>query len=104
MDAQLITRIVVSIVAIFNLLAAQFGWNPFDADESDIYLVVSTIFMIVMFVRGFWKNNNFTEAAKLAQDVLDEIKLDQKLYKLEQKKSSNTNVNVEDVKNDDASL
>lgn len=96
MDAQLITRIVVSFIAIFNLVAAEFGWSPFSADESDIYLVVSTIFMLVMFIRGFWKNNNFTEAAKLAQDVLDEIKLDQKEYKLEQKNKAANSVNKEE--------
>lgn len=83
MDAKLIARLIISVIAIINMLAAQFGWNPIEADESGIYMTVSTIFALVMWIRGFWKNNNFTEAAKIGQAVVDKIKMDEKSYRLE---------------------
>lgn len=86
MDANLIARLIISIIAIINMVAAQNGWSPVEADEQDIYLTVSTVVAIICWIRGFWKNNNFTEAAKLGQMVLDEIKLDQKQAELEEKR------------------
>lgn len=82
MDAQLITRLIVSILAVVNLICQQMGWTPFDADEEKIYSAVSLVITIVVWARGFWKNNNFTEAAKLGQTVTDQIKLQQKIEKL----------------------
>lgn len=83
MDAQLITRLIVSILAIINLICQQMGWTPFEADEEKLYSAVSLVITIIVWVRGFWKNNNFTEAAKLGQTVTDQIKLQQKIEKLQ---------------------
>lgn len=82
MDAQLITRLIVSILAVVNLICQQMGWTPFEADEEKLYSAVSLIITIIVWARGFWKNNNFTEAAKLGQTVTDQIKLQQKIEKL----------------------
>ena len=70
MDTQLIVRIIVSIIAFVNLLASNFGFNPLNLDEGTVYTVVSAIAALVAWVWGFWKNNNFTEAAKAAQETL----------------------------------
>lgn len=83
MDANLLARLIISVIAIINMLAAQFGWTPIDTDDENIYLTVSTMFAIVCWIRGFWKNNNFTEAAKIGQAVVDKIKSDEKAYRLE---------------------
>lgn len=90
LDANLIARTIISLIAAFNLLAANFGWSPIDADESNIYSTVSVLVAIVIWARGFWKNNNFTEAARLGQIVIDEVKLDNKMAKLEEKKEEAT--------------
>lgn len=74
MDTQLIVRLVVSIITIINLLATQFGFNPLNIDESSIYTVVSTIAALAAWIWGFWKNNNFTEAAKKGQELTNELK------------------------------
>lgn len=71
MDTQLIVRIIVSIVTFINLLATSFGFDPLNLDEGTIYTVVSAIAVLVSWIWGFWKNNNFTEAAKYSQTVLD---------------------------------
>lgn len=73
MDTQLIVRIIVSIIAIINLCAAQFGFDPLDIEEESVYTVVSLIVAIVTWIWGFWKNNNFTKNAKAAQKVKDDL-------------------------------
>lgn len=79
MDTQLIVRLIVSIIAAVNAVAAMLGYGPLDISEDMIYTSVSVIFMIGTWIWGFWKNNNFTKEAKEAQQVLDiakEIKYD----------------------------
>ena len=100
MDAKLITRLIVSIVAILNMLAIQFKWTPIELDENGIYVTVSVIITIIIWARGFWKNNNFTEAAKLGQTVIDEIKADQKAYEKEQSEKPLTECEKEVNKNE----
>lgn len=74
MDTQLVVRIIVSIVALINAFAASCGFNPIEVDEGTIYTVVSFFAVIAAWVWGFWKNNNFTEAAKKGQEKTDELK------------------------------
>lgn len=78
MDTQLITRLVISILVCINMVASMAGWNPIKYDENSIYVTVSTIATIVTWAYGFWKNNNFTAAAKEGQKVVDEIKAKKK--------------------------
>ena len=74
MDTQLAVRIIVSIIAMINGFAAAFGFDPLNVDEGTIYTVVSFVAVVAAWCWGFWKNNNFTEAAKKAQEVLDAAK------------------------------
>ncbi len=74
MDTQLIVRIIVSIITLINAFAASFGFDPLNIEEGTIYTVVSFFAAIAAWVWGFWKNNNFTEAAKKAQTLLDATK------------------------------
>ena len=74
MDTQLIVRIIVSIVTMVNAFAAALGVPPLDVDENTIYTVVSFVAMVAAWVWGFWKNNNFTESAKKAQETLVDLK------------------------------
>lgn len=74
MDIQLIVRIIVSIITFVNLLAASFGFTPLNIDESTVYTTVSAIVALAAWIWGFWKNNNFTKAAKEGQAVIDELK------------------------------
>lgn len=74
MDTQLVVRIIVSLVAAINACAAAFGFDPLNIDEGTIYTVVSFVAAVAAWVWGFWKNNNFTEAAKKGQAVINEEK------------------------------
>lgn len=71
MDTQLIVRLIVSGIAAINMFAAAFGFNPLPIEETDIYTIVSAIGALAAWVWGFWKNNNFTAAAKEAQEFLE---------------------------------
>lgn len=82
MDTQLIVRVIVSLIAMINACAAAFGFDPLNVDEGTIYTVVSFAAAVAAWVWGFWKNNNFTEAAKKGQAVVDEMKLVQKNAKV----------------------
>lgn len=74
MDTQLIVRIIVSLIAMINACAAAFGFDPLKVDEGTIYTVVSFVAAVAAWAWGFWKNNNFTEAAKKGQKKIDELK------------------------------
>lgn len=75
MDTNLIVRIIVSVVTIVNLLAAQFGFDPLNLDEGTVYTIVSTAAAVVAWIWGFWKNNNFTNAAKKGQIITNYEKI-----------------------------
>lgn len=62
--ARLIVTLAVSV-------GATFGWT-LDA-ELWLNIILSTV-AVILFAWSWWKNNNVTEAAQEAQQVLDEIK------------------------------
>lgn len=74
MDTGLIVRLVISVIAAINMLAGVFGFTPLNIDDDTVYTVVSAIAMVGTWAWGFWKNNNFTKAAKEGQLVTDAIK------------------------------
>lgn len=77
-DVNLVVRTIVSIIALINFIAAQRGFNPLNVDEQSIYVIVSTIVAVITWAWGFWKNNNFTDAAKQGQKVIDKLKAENK--------------------------
>lgn len=74
MDTQLIVRLIVSIVAVINSACAMAGQPLLDLGEDQITGVVNVVVLVAAWVWGFWKNNNFTQAAKDAQKLLEEEK------------------------------
>ena len=74
MDTQLIVRLIVSIVAVINSACAIAGQPLLDLGEDQITGVVNVVVLVAAWVWGFWKNNNFTQAAKDAQKLLEEEK------------------------------
>lgn len=74
MDTNLIIRIVVLVAVLVNQALVAFGKNPLPFADETIYELASVLATI--FVAGYnaWKNNNVTNAAKIAQKVLDALK------------------------------
>lgn len=71
-----ITRGLVAIITIVNLVAQSFGWAPLGLDYETIYAVVSGVAAIIATIWAWWKNNNVTKAAQKAQLVLAQTKED----------------------------
>lgn len=74
LDKDLIARLIISILVLVNIVATMLGYKPIEYDESSVYPAVSIVVTIVTWAWGFWKNNNFTDAAREGQKVIDEIK------------------------------
>lgn len=74
MSTDLIARLVISIIAAINAAAAAFGFNPFNVDEQTVYTAVSFIVALITWVWGFWKNNDFTNEAKLGTAYMRGLK------------------------------
>lgn len=60
---------------LITTVAAYWGY-AWDADQ--IYQVVTTVLAIAAVVWGYWKNNNWTEFAASAQQVLNTLKSENK--------------------------
>ena len=74
MDTQLVVRLIVSIVALINSVCTMAGFPLLNLGEEQITSVVNVVVLIAAWAWGFWKNNNFTQAAKDAQKVLESEK------------------------------
>lgn len=69
-----IARTIFLIVSLINGAAGIFGFTQLDIDENTIYTVISGISVIISSLVAFWKNNSFTEAAILGDNLKDNFK------------------------------
>lgn len=74
MNKDLLVRVIVSAVAFINAACAAFGVAPLDVNEEQIYTAVSLIAALVAWIWGFWKNNDFTQAATVGTAVTAKVK------------------------------
>ncbi len=76
MDRQktIVSTIVQFLVAV-NMALMALGITQFENVTADtIYTVITPIAMAVAWGYGIWKNHNFTEPAREAQELLDALK------------------------------
>ena len=78
MDKGLLVRLITSIIVWANMTLAAAGVQVIPIGEETVYILVSLIVVFASFLWCGWKNNNFTGAAKEAQEFLKEIKLQDK--------------------------
>lgn len=74
LDAGMIVRTVVFLLALVNGVAAMFGyhWN-LSIDQAQAYNVISAAIMALSGVWAWWKNNNVTKAARVKAEVAKQI-------------------------------
>lgn len=72
--AKAITTLVVDGILVFNIIAQMAGWSPVDVDYATVYEGVSAALMVVALVYSWWKNQNVTVAACVAQETCDALK------------------------------
>ena len=71
---ETIIRTGVLILTLANTLLSAFGKNPLPFSETDIYQAVSAICTVAATVWAWWKNNSFTPNAVKADEVLKQLK------------------------------
>lgn len=84
-DSGTIIRTVLLVVAIVNQILVASGKNPLPFSEDQIYTALSGIFTVCTVLAAWWKNNNFTQAALQAQELLDAIKEEDRAANIERK-------------------
>ncbi len=74
MDKKLIVRMLCLVFALLNAFLTLIGVNPIAISNDVAYEIISIAVTVVVVFWNAWKNNNFTQFAKLAQKVLDALK------------------------------
>ena len=69
-----IARTIVLILALANQVLAMCGKQVLNISDDDIYQTVSLLFTIGASVWAWWKNNSFTPNAVKADEVLKQLK------------------------------
>lgn len=65
-----IARLIMMILAIIVWILKMFGIMPPSIDESAVADIVIALFGIITFLQAYWKNNSWTEAAQVADEIM----------------------------------
>ena len=76
--ADTIARTIILALALVNQILSATGHSVIPVQDSDIEVIVTTTFTVVMAVVNWWFNNSFTQAALRGDIVMDEIKASEK--------------------------
>lgn len=77
-NAGTVIRLAMVLISCFIYVAKMCGLEIPIVDENTVATVVITVFGIVSFLQGYWKNNSWTTAAQEA-DALMKIKKEETL-------------------------
>lgn len=80
-----IVRLIMIIIAIVTWILKMFEIMPPEIDESIVADVVIATFGIVTFLQSYWKNNSWTEAAQVADEIMNYKKEELKGVDLDEK-------------------
>lgn len=69
-----IVRLIMMITAIVIWILKMFGVMSPAIDESIVANIVIVLFGLVTFLQSYWKNNSWTEAAQIADEVMQSKK------------------------------
>ncbi len=78
-SAGTIARTICLCLALLNQVLIVFGKGTIDFVDEDIYQIVSTVFIIVTAIMAWWKNNSFTKPARIADAIMKEEKIENKM-------------------------
>ncbi len=71
---ETIIRTVLLIVALVNMALNAFGKNTLPFTDDEISEIISVVFMAVTSIAACWKNNSFTEKARIADIYLEGLR------------------------------
>lgn len=73
--AGTIARTAILVLALVNQVLTAMGHSIINVSDDDINTLISTGFTIVSAIIAWWKNNSFTHAAIMADEVLKNEKV-----------------------------
>lgn len=82
-DAKMITRLVLAVIGVINVVLMFLGKVPIEIAESTLYIAVSAVYSVVTTGWVAWKDNDLTkrarirkllgEAALAVEDVIEDV-------------------------------
>ena len=78
LDAGTLTRTILIILALINQGLVIAGKETLPFTDEQITQVISFVFTVATALLAWWKNNNFTAAAKEAQEYANALKQSKK--------------------------
>lgn len=69
-----IIRTVILALALVNNCLSMAGHSPLPIEDAQIEATLSGIFTIAAAVWSWWKNNSFTQAAIVADEIMADMK------------------------------
>lgn len=82
-DAKMITRLVLAVIGVINVVLMFLGKVPVEIAESTLYVAVSAVYSVVTTGWVAWKDNDLTkrarirkllgEAALAVEDVIEDV-------------------------------
>ena len=71
-----IVRLIVALVPVINIILVSFGKSPLPFTSDEVNAGLSAVVGVIGIFWAWWKNNNMTFEAQLAQKELDKLKDD----------------------------
>lgn len=87
-NCKLILNLVLFGLAFINIALQIIGLPPLKIDGSTLPQNIADFLSGLIFIFSFWTNNNFTQSAKEAQKVLDVLKEEKRINRLEEKEAN----------------
>ena len=72
-----IIRTIVLVLALVNQVLAIYGKEVIPVTEDEVYQLVTLIVTIASTLWAWWKNNSFTQAALMADEYLERLRIEQ---------------------------
>ena len=67
-------RFALVLLSIVNRILLMAGVNTLPFTDEEISALIGDIFMIIVMLNAFWKNNSFTAAALAADKVMKNLR------------------------------
>ena len=71
---EAIVRLIVALVPAINIVLVYFGKSPLPFSQDEVNIGLSMVIQVLAVIWAWWKNNNMTKEAQVAQDILNDFK------------------------------
>lgn len=72
-----LVRLIIMILVGANSIGTMYGYSLIPFTEEEISMAISAVALVASELWNHYKNNNYSPAAKLTQEQLDQLKQQQ---------------------------